>query len=93
MSNAELLKGKEYLDYILDFLQGKKDTETYKEKKFCYHDLTAEDTNKLKETLVDQDIIYYFNLKNGFKTLIDSLKFNLHALPLLQTILDKDVKL
>ena len=25
MSNAELLKGKEYLDYILDFLQGKKD--------------------------------------------------------------------
>lgn len=25
MSNSELLKGKEYLDFILDFLQGKKD--------------------------------------------------------------------
>ena len=25
MGNSELLKGKEYLDFILDFLQGKKD--------------------------------------------------------------------
>ena len=27
MGSAELLKGKEYLDYVVDFLQGKKDTE------------------------------------------------------------------
>lgn len=25
MSNANLLKGKDYLDFILDFLQGRKD--------------------------------------------------------------------
>jgi hypothetical protein len=25
MSNSELLKGKEYIDFLLDFLQGKKD--------------------------------------------------------------------
>jgi len=25
MGNSELLKGKEYIDFILDFLQGKKD--------------------------------------------------------------------
>jgi hypothetical protein len=25
MSNSELLQGKEYIDFLLDFLQGKKD--------------------------------------------------------------------
>ena len=55
--------------------------------------MTVEDAKKMKEALVDQDIIYYFNLKNGLKTLAHSLKFNLLALDLLQTLLDGDIKL
>eukprot|EP00347_Sterkiella_histriomuscorum_P021645 403333259 len=94
MSNANLLKGKEYLDFILDFLQGKKDETLPKEKKFCYYDLQQEDADKIKEILLsDQDMIYYFNVKNGFKTLVDSLSFNTNALAIIQPVLDSDVKL
>jgi hypothetical protein len=94
MSNANLLKGKDYLDFILDFLQGKKDTHQHKEKKLCYYDLQNEDTTKIKDILMsDKDMIYYFNVKDGFKTLVESLTFNPNALQILQPILDSDTKL
>jgi len=84
MGNAELLKGKEYIDFILDFLQGRKDEQPHTVKKFCYYELTAEAADKLKEILVkDADMIYYFNVKDGFKTLVSSLELNTHALTLL----------
>lgn len=76
MTNADSLKGKEYIDYVLDFLQGKKEAEPLKEKKNCYHELTKEDAEKLKSTLEDQDMIYYFNIRDGMKSLVESLEFN-----------------
>jgi len=44
MGNSELLKGKEYIDFILDFLQGKKDEQPpaqnpKAEKQWCFHEL------------------------------------------------------
>ena len=99
MSNSELLQGKEYIDFLLDFLQGKKDdtSQPSTEKgqaKFCYHELTAEEATKLKETLSkDKDITYYFNVKYGLRTLVDSLQYNSNALIILQSVLDGDAKL
>ncbi len=77
MSNAELLQGKDYLDYLLDFIQGRKDDVAHKEKKYCYHEISEEDVNKLKDILSkDKDLIFYFNAKDGLKSLIGSLEFN-----------------
>jgi len=42
MQNSATLEGKEYLDFLLDFLSGKTDGEEHKEKKACYHGLTVE---------------------------------------------------
>ena len=83
MSNSELLKGKEYLDFILDFLQGKKDEIPHNEKRYCYHELTKEESRKILDSLKDPDMIYYFNCKDGFKTLIDSLDMNEEAISIL----------
>lgn len=83
MGNSELLKGKEYLDFIIDFLLGKKDDTPpaidpkITEKQYCFHEITEEEAGKLKATLAaDNDIIYYFNAKDGLKILVASLKFN-----------------
>lgn len=93
MSNAELLKGKEYIDFLLDFLQGKKETHPAAQKKYCYHELTEEEAGKLKSNLTDKDMVHYFNIKDGFKTLVDSLEFNTRALFIIQSLLEKDIKL
>jgi len=83
MGNSELLKGKEYLDFIIDFLLGKKDEAPpaidpkSTEKQYCFHEITDEEVVKLKTTLAaDKDITYYFNAKDGLKILVSSLKFN-----------------
>lgn len=81
MSNAKSLKGKEYLDFVLDFLQGKKDSQSSKDKKFCYHEISQEESKKINESLTDSDVIYYFNVKDGMKTLVDSFEYSLEALP------------
>lgn len=97
MGNSELLKGKEYIDFLLDFLQGKKDDAPppqQQDQKFCFHELTAEESAKLKGTLsADKDIAYYFNVRNGFKVLVDSLHYNTNALEIIQSLLDNDAKL
>ena len=94
MSNSESLKGKEYVDFLLDFLQGKKDADPKVERKYCIHELNSEEAVKLKEALCsDKDIAYYFNVKDGLKTLVESLKFNTNALDIFQKLLDGDVKL
>lgn len=82
--------GKEYLDFILDFLQGRKESETPKEKKYCYHELTKEEADKLEVNLQDKDLVYYFNVKEGLKTLVGSLEFNLNGLGVLQGVLEKE---
>lgn len=38
-------------------------------------------------------MILYFNVKDGFKTMVDSLEFNANALPIISNILDKDNKM
>ena len=87
MGNSELLKGKEYLDFIIDFLLGRKDEAPpavdtkATERQYCFHDLTLEEAAKLKATLLaDKDIAYYFNAKDGLKILVASLKFNTNGL-------------
>jgi len=101
MGNSELLKGKEYIDFILDFLQGKKDDveptprdPKSSEKQWCFHELTSEEALKLKDTLSsDKDIVYYFNVKDGLKVLVSSLFYNINSLEILQKLLDGDSKL
>lgn len=58
MSNSELLKGKEYIDFLLEFLQGKKDEQPpvldpKGQGNHCFHELTTEETQKLGSTLQD----------------------------------------
>ena len=78
MENADSLKGKEYIDYLLAFLKGKKDESagagTKKRKnQICFHEFTKEEHSKLKKTLVAEDMVYYFNVNDGLKVLVDSL--------------------
>jgi len=72
MANAESLKGKEYIDYLLSFLKGRKEEapadaskQKQKRKQICFHDLTAEECKKLAKTLADENMVYYFNVHAG----------------------------
>lgn len=90
MGSSELLKGKEYLDFVIDFLLGKKDESPpavdpkATEKQYCFHEITEEEAGKMKSTLsTDKDICYYFNAKDGLKILVASLKFNTNGLEII----------
>jgi hypothetical protein len=89
MANATALEGKEYIDFLLDFLQGKKGAQTEEEKKaakpqtrrlptFCKLELTQEHVDKLQKVLKEsgEDLTLYMNTRNGMKVLADSLFFN-----------------
>jgi len=79
MSNSDLLKGKEYLDFLLDFLQGKKDEPSASKdgRMMCHHELGESEAQKLEQTLTsDKDITYYFQARDGFRVLVDSLYYN-----------------
>lgn len=72
MANAESLKGKEYIDYLLAFLKGRKEEapadaskQKQKRKQICFHDLTTEECKKLTKTLADENMVYYFNVHGG----------------------------
>ena len=101
MDNADSLAGKEYIDYLLSFLRGKKDDSlqqnaagTKKRRgQICFHEFTKEENAKLKKTLAAADMVYYFNVQEGLKVLVDSLYITPQALPLVQELLDKDAKL
>ena len=101
MANAEALKGKEYIDYLLSFLKGKKEeapkAEDKKNKKkrvpVCLHRLEKDEVKKLGKTLEDENMVYYFNVNDGMKILVDSLYISTEVLPLIQTILEKNPKL
>jgi len=41
----------------------------------------------------EKDLLYYFNAREGFKTLVASLDFNANALVLLQELLEAEPKL
>ena len=101
MDNADSLAGKEYIDYLLSFLRGKKDDTlqqnapgTKKRKgQICFHEFTKEESTKLKKTLAAADMVYYFNVQEGLKVLADSLYITPQALPLVQDLLYKYPKL
>lgn len=90
MANAESLKGKEYIDYLLAYLKGKKDegleddaNKNKKKKKICFHELTKDECKKLAETLSDENMVYYFNVKTGMQVLVDSLYISTTGLRLI----------
>lgn len=98
MSNAHQLAGKEYIDYLISFLKGKKDEERKTPKRINKRDLLAvnelkkEELTKLTQTLQDENMSYYFSVNDGFKVLVDSLYFNTLALPLIESQLEKNLK-
>lgn len=104
MENAESLKGKEFLDFVLNFLRGKNDvppiTDEERRKrrlpKHCVNVLEHKEATKMLELFKSadaDDMIYYFNASDGFKTLVDSLEFGNEAIPILSESLAKDQKL
>lgn len=100
MENAESLAGKEYIDYLLAFLRGKKDEGLQqnaggKKRKgqVCFHEFTKEECAKLKKTLAAEDMVYYFNVQEGLRVLVDSLYITPQALALVQELLEKNAKL
>ena len=106
MENAGELAGREYIDVILKAVQGKipqplsdvasnKPTaaDSGKVPRYCQHAIKPEEAKKLKEILKkeDEDIVLYFNAKDGFRTLVQSLEFNTECLEILETlIVDND---
>lgn len=59
MENADSLKGKEFIDFLLNFLQGKMGEADSEEKKgpklpkYCKLELSEENAKKLREVLKD----------------------------------------
>ena len=66
MANSELLKGKEYLDFIIGFMQGEGSK----------REMEQEYVDKLKPILKEKDMVQYFNVKKGLKILVESLELN-----------------
>jgi len=110
MANSDSLKGKEFIDFLLDYLQGKgpqpeesadsaagtgKSVPKARLPKYCKHELKKDEAKKLKGVLSDggDDMLWYFNAKDGFKVLVASLHFGLEALPMLTTYLVDSEKL
>ena len=62
--------------------------------KFCKNELKKDEAKKLKDILKDDDnMIFYFNAKHGFKVLVDSFEFGLEALDIISALLPNNQKL
>jgi inorganic pyrophosphatase/exopolyphosphatase len=72
---------------MLDFLQKAVDTGSKRKLPAnCKNELTPENAKKLLLVFTaekNDDLHLYFNAKNGFKVLVDSLEFNQEAIPIL----------
>lgn len=99
MQNSESLQGKEFIDFILDYLKGV----THKPEglkpgqrlpKNCQNELKSEEAKKLLKILTkgknSGELVLYFNAKDGFKVLVDSLYFNLESLQILDATLPEN---
>ena len=98
MADSESLKGKEFIDFILDFLSGKTHQPELKPgvrlPKNCVNELKADEAKKLLEILQgSEELQIYFNVKNGFKCLVDSLYLGHEGLAILNSVLPKNQKL
>jgi hypothetical protein len=102
MADADVLKGKEFVDFLLNFLQGKmsdeKEDEEPKEEpkkrgpqlpKWCKLELNDENATKLRAVLKEQgeDVTLYMNTRDGMKVLVDSLEFNDNGIDILSDVL------
>lgn len=80
MENSQTLKGKEFIDFLLNFQQKEVESSVKRKMpKFCKNDLTSENAAKIRQIFKDDtagDILHYFSAKNGLKVLVDSLEFN-----------------
>ena len=63
--------------------------------RYCQHAIKPDQSKKLKEILrkEDQDIVLYFNAKDGFRTLVDSLEFNTDCLELISDLVIDNTQL
>ena len=98
MSNAGSLKGKEFIDFLFEYMSGRSH-EPEKQKgvyypDHCKNELKEEEAKKLKDILKsDEELMYYFNAKDGFKCLVDSLHLGFEGLAILEELLPKHQKL
>jgi len=106
MERAQELTGKDYIDRLLNAVQGKipqtvnevntgqpKKADIGKVPRFCEHAIKPEEAKKLAEILKpeDEELVLYFNAKDGFRTLVQSLEHNMSCLKLLHAlIVDND---
>ena len=61
--------------------------------KFCKNELKKDEADKLKGILKEDDnMIFYFNAKHGFKVLVDSFEFGLEALDIIAELMPKNEK-
>jgi len=61
--------------------------------RYCQHEIKADQAAKLKSILrkEDEDLVLYFNAKDGFRTLVHSLEHNLECLDILvDLVIDND---
>lgn len=98
MSNSESLKGKDFIDFLLDYLTGKTHKPVpipgFRIPKYCANELKEDETKKLLTILKEStELVYYFNAKDGFKTLVDSLVHGSNALKILENLLPENEKL
>ena len=106
MENAQDLAGREYIDFLLNAVQGRipqtlsevaagqpTKADSGKVPRYCQHAIKPEEAKKLGEILKpeEQELVLYFNAKNGFLTLVQSLEYNMECLELLhRLIVDND---
>jgi len=81
----------------MDFLTGKTHKPEMKPgvrlPENCKNELKADEAKKLLEILSkDEELLFYFNAKDGFKNITDSLFFGFEALPILDELLSKHQK-
>jgi len=97
MANSESLKGKEFLDFLFDYFSGKSHAPVKQPgvhlPKNCVNELKADEAKKLLDILRDEELMYYFNAKDGFKALVDSMNFGFEGLKILSELLPKNKKL
>lgn len=98
MSNSESLKGKEFIDFLFDYFSGKSHKPELlpgvRLPKHCVNELKADEAAKLLTILKEsEELMYYFNAKDGFKALVDSLNFGCEALIILEALLPEKQKL
>lgn len=83
MANAKSLEGKEYIDYLLNYLKdGNEVSENAplkaneKRKAICKREICTEDVKRLSKLVEDDNMLYYLSISGGYKVLIDSLYLN-----------------